>query len=143
MKVKDILVQKGSLVRTIGPDQSVRDAIRTLVEHRIGSLLVTEGGRILGIITERDILREACHHAGRLDKRQVSEAMTGDLIVGVPDDDLSYVMGIMTKNKIRHLPILDGRELRGIISIGDVVWASMTETEFENRNLKEYITGTY
>ncbi len=143
MKVKDILAEKGSAVRTIGPDETVREAIRALVEHRIGSLLVTEGQRIVGIITERDILREACHHAGRLDARRVREAMTADLIVGVPEDEVNYVMGIMTKNHIRHLPILEGRELRGMVSIGDVVWASLTEAEFENRNLKEYITGTY
>ncbi|HEY7460954.1 MAG TPA: CBS domain-containing protein [Gemmatimonadota bacterium] len=143
MKVKDILAEKGSAVRTIGPDETVREAIRQLVEHRIGSLLVTEGKRIVGIITERDILREACHHAGRLDERRVREAMTGDLIVGVPEDEVTYVMGIMTKNRIRHLPILEGRELRGMVSIGDAVWASLTEAEFENRNLKEYITGTY
>lgn len=143
MKIRDILAQKGSHVRTIGPDSTVRDAIRTLVEHRIGSLLVTEGDEIVGIITERDILREACHHAGRLDQRQVREAMTAELIVGVPDDDLNYAMGVMTKNRIRHLPVMDGRKLQGIISIGDLVWASLTEAEFENRNLKEYITGTY
>jgi CBS domain-containing protein len=143
MRVKDILASKGSVVYTIEPDKSVRECIGTLVEHKIGSLLVVEGDRIVGIITERDILREAGTHAGRLDQRCVRDAMSADLIVGVPEDEVNYVMGIMTKNRIRHLPIVEGRELRGMISIGDVVWASLTEAEFENRNLKEYITGTY
>lgn len=143
MKVKDVLLQKGSQVFSIEPDRSVRDAIRTLVDRRIGALLVMEGAAIAGIITERDILREASEHAGRLDKRLVREAMTADLIVGVPEDELSYVMGIMTRNKIRHLPIMQGRSLEGIISIGDVVWSTLTEAEFENRHLKDYITGTY
>lgn len=143
MKVSDILLQKGSEVISIEPDRSVREAVDRLVERRIGALLVLEGGEIRGIITERDILRETAEHANRLDRRKVSDAMTSDLIVGVPDDDLNYVMGIMTRNKIRHLPIIDGNALKGIISIGDVVWASLTEAEFENRHLREYIAGSY
>jgi CBS domain-containing protein len=143
MRVKDILARKGNAVYKIEPDKSVRECIQTLVEQKIGSLLVMEGDRIVGIITERDILREAGMHAGRLDQRLVREAMTADLIVGVPEDEVNYVMGIMTKNRIRHLPILEGRDLRGMVSIGDVVWACLNEAEFENRNLKEYITGTY
>jgi len=67
--------------------------------------------------------------------------MTKDLVIGVLDDGLDYVMGIMTKNRIRHLPVLDGESLAGIISIGDVVNAHLKETEFENRMLKEYIQG--
>ena len=143
MKVKDILARKGSQVISIEPDRTVRDAIRVLVENRIGAVLVREGEEIVGILTERDILREAGKHAGRLDQRRVREAMSTELIVGVPEDDLNYVMGIMTKNRIRHLPILEGRSLQGIVSIGDLVWASLTEAEFENRTLKQYIAGTY
>jgi CBS domain-containing protein len=143
MKVQDVLQKKGSQVFSIGPDRTVREAIRELMERRIGALLVMEGEEMLGIITERDILREAGTHAGRLDKRKVREAMTADLIVGVPDDDLNYVMGIMTRNKIRHLPIVEGRSLKGILSIGDLVWSCLTEAEFENRHLKEYIVGRY
>ncbi len=143
MKVKDVLHQKGSQVYSIGPDRTVREAIRELVDRPIGALLVTEGSDILGIITERDILREAGKHAGRLDQRKVRDAMTADLVVGVLEDDVNYVMQIMTRNKVRHLPIVEGRELKGMISIGDVVWASLTETEFENRTLKEYIAGGY
>lgn len=143
MKVKDILLQKGTTVHAIEPDRSVREAIGKLVDLRIGALLVMDGDDIAGIITERDILREAGNHPDRLDQRRVRDAMTSDLIVGVPEDDLNYVMGIMTRNKIRHLPILNGRSLAGIISIGDVVWASLNEAEFENRRLKDYIAGTY
>ncbi len=143
MKVKDILHKKGSRVFTIEPDRSVREAIRRLMEHGIGALLVVEGTDIRGIITERDILREAGKHAGRLDQRRVHEAMTADLIVAVSEDDLNYVMQVMTKNKVRHLPIMEGRSLIGIISIGDLVWSSLTEAEFENRRLKDYIAGTY
>jgi CBS domain-containing protein len=143
MKVRDILQKKGSQVFTVEPDRSVREAIKELMDHKIGALLVMDGEEITGIITERDILREAGKYAGRLDQRRVREAMSTDLIVGIPDDEVNYVMGIMTRNKIRHLPIVDGHSLKGMISIGDVVWASLTEAEFENRHLKEYIAGEY
>jgi CBS domain-containing protein len=142
MKVKDLLQKKGSDVLTIEPDRTVREAIQKLVDNRIGALLVMEKSEIEGIITERDILREAAR-AERLGQRTVREAMTADLIVGVPEDDIDYVMGVMTRNKIRHLPIVEGRELKGILSIGDLVWTCLTEAEYENRHLKEYIAGEY
>ena len=106
---------------------------------------------IIGIITERDILRvcgERCVRLNEPPAREetpcpslVQDAMTKDPIIGVLDDDLDYVMGIMTKNRIRHLPILDDGSLAGIISIGDVVNAHLKETVFENRTLKDYIQG--
>lgn len=142
MKVKDLLQKKGSDIITIEPDRTVREAIQKLVDNRIGALLVMEKSEIEGIITERDILREAAR-AERLGQRTVREAMTADLIVGVPEDEIDYVMGVMTRNKIRHLPIVEGRELKGILSIGDLVWSCLTEAEYENRHLKEYIAGEY
>ncbi len=142
MKIKDILRHKGATVQTIAPDKSVQDAMSLLVERNIGSLIVRKkGGEIVGIITERDILRQCATGGHNPDKTRVSEVMTADLIIGVPDDELTYVMGIMTKNRIRHLPVLDGGELEGIISIGDVVNAHLRETQFENRLLKDYIHG--
>ncbi len=142
MKILDILREKGTDVLTIGPERTVHHAMRTLVEHNIGSLVVRgQGGEIVGIITERDILRECAKGPGRLQERVVRDAMTSDLIIGVPGDNLDYVMGIMTKNRIRHLPIMDDENLRGIISIGDVVNALRREIEFENRMLKDYIHG--
>lgn len=143
MKIKEILRRKGATVHTITPDSTVQDAMSLLVEHNIGGLIVREkGGGIVGIITERDILRQCA--AGTHDPEGVfvSDVMTKELIIGVPDDDLTYVMGIMTKNRIRHLPVMNGEELEGIISIGDVVNAHLQETEFENRLLKDYIHGT-
>ncbi len=142
MKILDILRDKGTDVLTIGPEMTVHHAMRTLVEHNIGSLVVRgQDGEIVGIITERDILRECAKGPGRLQECRVRDAMTSDLIIGVPGDNLDYVMGIMTKNRIRHLPIMDEENLRGIISIGDVVNALRREIEFENRMLKDYIHG--
>lgn len=141
MRIRDILRQKGGHVVTIEPRQTVHDAIRTLVKHKIGGLVVTEADSIVGIITERDILREGAARCESLKETPVADIMTKDVIIGVPDDDLDYVMGIMTKNRIRHLPVLENEKLVGIISIGDVVNSHLRETEFENRLLKDYIHG--
>ncbi len=152
MKVRDILPQKGMNVVMIEVDKTVHDAICKLNEHRIGALLVTgEGNEICGIITERDILQECGQRCTRLEELAehahsacpalIKDVMTKDLIIGVLDDDLDYVMGVMTKNHIRHLPILEDGELAGIISIGDVVNAHVEEAAFENRMLKDYVEG--
>ena len=152
MRIEDILRQKGSGVVTIEDDKTVHDAICRLNEHGIGALVVTgEGGTIAGIISERDILKECGERCVRLTEALdehhsacpalVKDVMTTDVVIGVPDDDLSYVMGVMTKNRIRHLPILDGGELKGIISIGDVVSAHVDETDFQNRVLTDYVKG--
>ncbi len=152
MRVRDILQRKGSHVVTIGVGKSVHDAICRLNEHAIGALVVVgQDGEVAGIITERDVLRECGERCVRLTEPPareeapcaafVRDIMSKDVVIGVPDDDLDYVMGIMTKNRIRHLPILDDGKLVGMISIGDVVNAHLKETEFENRSLKDYIRG--
>ncbi len=151
MRIRDILRQKGTHVVTIESDRTVHDAVCKLNEYKIGALVVTdESGEICGIITERDILRqcgERCGHLAREEAQErrcpplVKDIMTADLIIGVPDDDLTYVMAVMTKNRIRHLPVMDEGRLAGIISIGDVVYAHLESTEFENRRLRDYIHG--
>ncbi len=152
MKVRDIFRQKEQHVVTIEVDKTVHDAIGKLNEHGIGALVVTgEGSEICGIISERDILQECGQRCTRLEQpsdsghsacpASIKDVMTKDLIIGVPDDDLDYVMRVMTKNRIRHLPILDGSELVGIVSIGDVVNAHLEEADFENRMLKDYVEG--
>lgn len=142
MRIRDILRRKGGEVITIEPKRTVLDAIKSLVDHNIGSLIVTGAdGSVTGIITERDILRESAARCDDLQETSIDQVMTKDVIIGVPDDDVDYVMGIMTQNRIRHLPILDEGKLAGIISIGDVVNAHLRETQFENRMLKDYIHG--
>ena len=152
MRIRDILQDKGTAVVTIEVGRTIHNAIDRLNEHKIGALIVTgEGEKIIGIITERDILRVCGKRCARLEEPPareatscpffVQDAMTKDLVIGVLDDDLDYVMGIMTKNRIRHLPILDHENLAGIISIGDVVNAHLKETEFENRMMRDYIQG--
>jgi CBS domain-containing protein len=141
MRIRDILNAKGPDVITVAPDQPVLTAARILSEHGIGALVVRTADEIVGIISERDILNLVSSDPAKLDRTRVSEAMTSNVIVGVPTDDLDYVMSIMTQNRIRHLPIVDDGELAGMVSIGDVVNAVRREVEAENRHLKDYIQG--
>ena len=140
MTIREILDVKGSRVHTIDADRSVLDAVAVLMEHRIGALLVRDArGTAVGIISERDVLRESLHRSAELGRISVSEAMTRDLVVCVPDDEVDYAMGIMTKNRVRHLPVVADRDVVGMISIGDLVKASLDAVEYENRSLREYI----
>ncbi|MBI4539699.1 MAG: CBS domain-containing protein [Gemmatimonadetes bacterium] len=141
MKVRDVLRVKGHNVVTITPDQTVLAAMRTLVERNIGSVVVMDGDDVAGILTERDALRLGARDPGGLANTRVRDAMTTDLVIGVPEDDLQYVMEIMTRNRIRHLPVLEEGRLIGILSIGDVVNALRTSVEAENRYLRDYIQG--
>jgi CBS domain-containing protein len=142
MKVREILLTKGAQVHSIGPDQTVLDAVAVLMEHRIGALLVRDGtGAVLGVISERDVLRECQHRSAALGEIPVRNAMTRDLIVCVLDDDIGYAMSVVTKNRVRHLPVMDGDRVAGMISIGDLVKASLDEVQYENRYLRDYITS--
>jgi CBS domain-containing protein len=145
MNVRDILARKSSnAVRSIGPERTVAEAVARLVEHNIGSLVVMEGGRPVGILTERDVLRRYAEGTAESASTRVSEVMTRDLIVGEADDTVDWVMGIMTRNRIRHLPIIGpGDRVVGMVSIGDVVESQLHETIYENRHLREYISGSY
>lgn len=141
MKVSDILSTKGSAVTTITPDRTVADAVRLLVEQRIGALVVVDDNGIQGIISERDVLRLTDEDPGQLHTLRVREAMTRELVVGEAGDDIDYVMEILTKNRIRHLPIVKDGRLTGILSIGDVVNALRSGLETENRYLRDYVQG--
>lgn len=140
--IQDVLGNKGAEVVTIGPGETVHRAVEILNDHRIGAVVVRTGdGAVVGIITERDILRAVQDRAGKIDSATVSEFMTGDLHCGLPDDDLDYVMSMMTENRFRHLPVMSHGELVGIVSIGDVVNALKSARDYENRMLKDYIGG--
>ena len=141
MKISDILRTKGFDVVTVPPQFALLDAMRLLVEHNIGSLVVAEDKSVEGIITERDILRLGADDPQHFRTKAVEEVMTKDVVVGVPGDSLEYVMEIMTQNRIRHLPVVDDGWLEGILSIGDVVNALRSRVEAENRHLRDYITG--
>lgn len=122
MKVRSILATKSSEVITIGPAAPVRDAVKLLEENNIGALVVMDGERPVGILSERDIIRRAASNEG-LFGEPVRELMTHQLITGLPQDDIYSVMHTMTEKRFRHLPILDEGRLIGIVSIGDLLKA--------------------
>ena len=139
MKLREILQRKGSAVYSIEPSASLADVVAQLVEKNCGSLLVCEGDKMLGIITERDILRACDGIEDSLKDIPVEARMTTDVKTGDPDDEVSKAMGMMTESRIRHLPILEDGKLAGMISIGDVVKAQHQQLTVENHLLKTYI----
>lgn len=142
--IRDVLDAKGRDVVTIRPDATIREAVEALVEHRIGCLVVSNGGdEVAGILTERDILKIVSVDAERLVAVKVAERMSTDVVCGVPDDDLDYVMSIMTSRRCRRMPVMENGKLAGLVSIGDVVKAMKGATEYEVRQLKDYIGGGY
>lgn len=142
MKVRDVLHTKGRQVHTVSPDASIQDVVHALMAHRIGALLVMdEHGITRGIVTERDVLRECAGGADRLHTIPVRSAMTADLVVGLLEDDVDETLGTMTRHRIRHLPIMDGGRVAGLVSIGDLVKSCLDEAASENGFLREYIHG--
>lgn len=143
MKVGQILKQKGSGNFSISPDQLLTEAAALMSEHRIGSLVIFEGQRPVSIVTERDIMLAVTKYGSDLNKAKVNEVMASKLIVcdaeASLDDAMDLMMNNATGHRIRHLTVLDGEAFVGVISIGDVVSALLTKTEFENKLLKNYI----
>jgi CBS domain-containing protein len=143
MKVKDILGTSGRPVITITGDKTIKDAMELLSKHKIGSVVVVnQGGDPIGILTERDMFHLCYRHDTEMKSLKVADHMTTDLLVGVPEDDIDYIAGVITNKRVRHIPIIDeNRKLCGLISIGDIVKAKMKQAEIHVRYLTEYITG--
>lgn len=122
MKVSSILSTKIGGIITARPEQTIREAARQMYEHNIGAVVVVDGaGHLVGILSERDIVRKAVTHNAVFDMA-ISEVMTKDVVTAVPQDDLMSVAHTMTERRFRHMPILDDNgQLIGIISIGDVL----------------------
>ncbi len=144
MTLEEILKAKGSTVFTIAPDATVAQAIAELAQHNVGALVVchrdlTEGEQIDGIISERDVLRFIAAGKAGPEQTPVSEVMTKEVITGSLDEPVEQVMGLMTSKRIRHLPVLSGKRLVGIVSIGDVVKAQHDRLAMENQFMKDYI----
>ncbi len=141
MRIQDILDSKGDHVVTTSPNGNVTDAMEVLNEHNIGAVVVVEGDSIRGILSERDVLRLGARGPELLSTTTILETMTRDVIVGLPEDEIHEAMGVMTQNRIRHLPIVSDGQLVGIVSIGDLVNACWIEAADENQHLKDYIQG--
>ena len=138
--VAKVLEEKGSKVLQIEASATVFDAIKRMVESNVGALLVTEHGRVSGIVTERDYLRRVTLE-GRTEKETlVREIMTAPLVYVTPETSVEECMAIMTERRIRHVPVFaDGRELIGIVSIGDLVKFQSKQQSFQIKLLTDYI----
>ena len=143
MRVQEILQSKGKAVHQISPSHTLADVVALLVNFNCGSLLVTDSGKVLGIITERDILKAIHGEKQSLRELYVRDFMTQNLVTGAQGDEVGKLMGLMTVHRVRHLPILDGEQLAGMISIGDLVKAQCDCLSAENHQLMSYIQGEY
>ena len=141
MQVETILQSKGRAVATVSARLTVADAVAELNTRRIGAVVVTENGRVAGILSERDIVRHLGKDWASLATRPVADIMTRDVVTTHSRATLDDVMELMTERRIRHLPVMDGGELVGIVSIGDVVKRKIEATEQEARALREYIAS--
>ena len=141
-QVSDILAVKGSAVLEIDAEATVFDAVSKMVDGNVGSLLVTEGGRLVGIVTERDYLRRVAI-VGRDERTTpVREVMSAPIVYTTPESSIEECMAVMTERRIRHLPVLtESREVLGVVSIGDLVKFQTREQSAQIKFLEEYISG--
>ncbi len=141
--LKEILQIKGRNVITVPPSTSVFDAIRIMAQRNVGALLVVEDEELIGLFSERDYLRKIALKFRSSRKTAISEVMSSPVLCANVNDDLDHCMGLMTKHRYRHLPILENDSLAGIISIGDVVKYLLHAKEQELEQLSSYIAGAY
>lgn len=138
MKVQSILKAKGTEVATTPPDATIATVAQQLKQKGIGALVVSEDGTsVLGLIAERDIVHGLADHGAKLLGLPVSQLMTRSVVTCTPDDGIKSVMALMTRHRVRQIPVVEGGRLRGIVSIGDVVKHRLDELEMEANVLRD------
>lgn len=141
MRIQEILTQKGTDRWSIGPDATVFEALELLAEKKIGALLVVEDDRLIGILSERDYARKVVL-LGKVSRQTlVREIMSPDPCCIRPEQTIDDAMALMTSKRYRHLPVVNGGELMGIVTIGDVVKAKIADQQFAIQQLENYITS--
>jgi CBS domain-containing protein len=142
MKVEAVLAAKGREVASINPSATLATVAQRLRLEGIGSLVVLEEGRLAGMISERDVVHAFAAHRAEAAELKVADLMARDLVTCRPEDSLTRVLGLMTRHRVRHLPVLEGGRLVGLISIGDAVKHRLDELELEAAVLRDaYIAG--
>lgn len=139
--VKQLLDKKGRDVLSIGPDDTVFNAIKKMSDNNVGSLIVLDGDKLVGIMTERHYARSVFLKGRSSPKTSVKEIMTTHVICARPEQSVEECMAIMTEKSVRHMPVLENDKVVGIISIGDLVKAIISDKEFVIDQLEHYITG--
>ena len=139
--VRHLLEKKGAEIISITEDASVLDAIKLMAERGVGSLLVMDGEVMKGIVTERDYARKVIIKGRASDTTRVAEIMTAEVCTTTVDQNVNDCMTIMTNRRIRHLPVVDGEKVIGLISIGDLVQAIIAHQQEEIQHLEQYISG--
>jgi len=139
-KVSQILKSKGNQVVTVNVDVTVLDALKIMSDERVGSVIVMNEGKIAGIFTERDYARRVGLDDAAPSSVPVADVMTKDLVTVSLDSSVNQCMEIITENHIRHLPVLDGDQIVGVVSIGDVVKDMIEELQFMVKQMENYIT---
>jgi len=140
--VRQVLQDKGTTVYTISPDDTVFRALEVMAEHDVGALVVVDdAGAVVGVFSERDYARKVILHGHASRELRVSAIMTSRVVTVTPDQTVADCMRLMTDHRIRHLPVVEDGRLVGLVSIGDVVKAVMSEQEFLIEQLQAYVTG--
>jgi len=139
--VRQLLQVKGNHVCSVSPDTTVYSALKIMADNNVGALLVLEQGELVGIFSERDYARKVALRGKSSKDTHVREIMTEKVDCVSPSQSVNECMGLMTRKHIRHLPVMENDQLAGVISIGDVVKAVISEHEFTIEQLESYITG--
>lgn len=137
--VRQIIEGKRSRLLSIAPDATVYDALKTMADHEIGALVVLDQGHLVGIFSERDYARKVILHGKSSKETLVSEIMTSRVLCVGPDQTVDQCMALMTDKRVRHLPVLERKQVIGVISIGDVVKEVISEQRFVIEQLEHYI----
>lgn len=140
MRIADVLRAKGAAVATITPETSVAGLLTELSVHNIGAMVVVSPDGVIGIVSERDVVRALHSRGAELLHQPVSEIMTSFVATCAPGDSVDSLSALMTTNRVRHVPVMDNGRLVGIVSIGDVVKTRMEELEAQQEQLQAYIT---
>ncbi len=139
--ISEILNTKGTQAWSISPDATVYDAIELMAEKNVGALLVTEGDQLVGIISERDYTRKVALKGKSSKQTAVREILSGQVIQVTPDHSVEDCMRLMTEHRIRHLPVLEGGKIAGVVSIGDLVNWIISAQSSTIHQLQTYISG--
>lgn len=139
--VKHLLEGKGNAIHSIGPDQPVLDAVRSMADKHVGALLVMDGANLVGIVSERDYARKVILKGRSSADTPVREIMTAAVLTVAPGDSVNHCMKLVTDKRVRHLPVVDNGNVVGVLSIGDLVKAVIDDQAKELEQLQRYIAG--